>query len=95
MDAQVRNNIEAQQVEAVLDGEVVGVAAYTVADGVMTFTHTEVDLEIEDNGIGSALARAGLDDARERGLTVVPQCSFIAGWIDRHPEYADLTRGTE
>lgn len=95
MDAQVTNNAEGQQLEAALDGEVVGVAAYTVADGVITFTHTAVDLEAEGKGIGSALARAGLDDARERGLTVVPQCSFIAGWIERHPEYADLTRTSE
>jgi predicted GNAT family acetyltransferase len=20
----------------------------------------------------------------------VPQCSFVRGWIERHPEYADL-----
>jgi predicted GNAT family acetyltransferase len=31
-----------------------------------------------------------LDDAREQGLSVVPLCPFIAGYIDRHPEYCDL-----
>jgi predicted GNAT family acetyltransferase len=35
------------------------------------------------------VAAAALDDARERGLEVVPLCPFIARYIQRHPEYAD------
>lgn len=31
-----------------------------------------------------------LDDVRERGLRVEPACSFVASWLDKHPEYADL-----
>ncbi|MFD5436489.1 GNAT family N-acetyltransferase [Kitasatospora sp. NPDC127067] len=36
------------------------------------------------------LARGALDDARARGLHVLPYCPFIRGWIRKHPEYADL-----
>jgi predicted GNAT family acetyltransferase len=37
------------------------------------------------------LARAALDDARTRGLVVMPFCPFVAGFIERHiEEYADL-----
>ena len=93
MEPQVRNNADAERFEAVVDGDVVGVAAYKISGDVITFTHTEVDSAAEGRGVGSALARTGLDDARSRGLTVLPMCSFIEGWIDRHPEYADLTRG--
>jgi uncharacterized protein len=28
--------------------------------------------------------------ARSRGLKVVPRCSFVAGYLRRHPEYQDL-----
>jgi len=27
---------------------------------------------------------------RRLGLAVVPQCPFIAAYIERHPDYADL-----
>ena len=58
------------------------------------FTHTEVDDRFEGQGVGSALARFALDDVRAEGTRrVVPRCPFIKGWIDKHPDYADLTRG--
>jgi hypothetical protein len=40
--------------------------------------------------VGGALARHSLDEARRRGLVVMPICPFYQGWIQRHPEYHDL-----
>ena len=54
--------------------------------------HTEVPKELNGRGIGSALARGLLDIARTQGLTVKPLCPFVAGYIAKHPEYADLVR---
>ena len=31
-----------------------------------------------------------LDIVRAQGLTVKPLCPFVAGYIAKHPEYADL-----
>ncbi len=76
--------------EVLVDGELAGLADYTVADGVITFTHTEVHDGHEGQGLGSQLARTGLDSARDRGLTVIPRCSYIAGWIKKHPDFVDL-----
>lgn len=56
----------------------------------ITLIHTEVPAALEGRGVGSALARSVLDDIRRRGLHVVPECTFIAGYIARHPAYADL-----
>lgn len=67
-----------------------GFADYAEAPGVLLFTHTEVDPDFRGRGIGSALARFGLDDARAQGVAVVALCSFMAGYIERHPHYADL-----
>jgi len=49
-----------------------------------------VDPRLEGHGAGSLLARFALDDARRRGLAVLPFCPFMSGWIERHPEFADL-----
>jgi len=54
------------------------------------FVHTEVDPDAGQDGLGSTLVRAALDDVRGRGGSVVAQCSFVRGWIQRHPDYADL-----
>ncbi|HEY9292197.1 MAG TPA: GNAT family N-acetyltransferase [Microlunatus sp.] len=70
--------------------QLLGFVDYRRTDDTITFTHTEVMPEFEGNGVGSTLARAVLDQARQDGFTVVPQCPFIKSWIDRHPDYADL-----
>jgi predicted GNAT family acetyltransferase len=52
--------------------------------------HTEVDPAHEGEGLGGAIARSVLDDIRRRGLLVQPLCKFMAAFIARHPEYADI-----
>jgi len=92
MAVEVTDHPEQSQYEARQGAEVAGVAAYQRGEGVITFTHTVVTQAFEGQGVGSALARTMLDDARDHGEAVVPQCSFVAGWIERHPEYAELVR---
>jgi predicted GNAT family acetyltransferase len=73
------------------DGDrVVGLASYHVDDGVMTLPHTEVDPGVGGRGIGTALVAGVLEAARERGLHVLPYCSFVRHYIQQHPETVDL-----
>jgi len=58
--------------------------------GLIVYTHTEVDPAFEGQGVGTALARYVLDYARSNKLAVLPLCPFIAKYIHRHQEYADL-----
>jgi predicted GNAT family acetyltransferase len=58
----------------------------------IAFTHAEVPAELEGRGIGGRVVHAALEFAREHGLTVVPQCPFVAWYIRRHQEYAGLVR---
>lgn len=89
--ADITHNSAESRYEARVDGALAGHAAYHVTGEEVIFTHTEVDSAFEGQGVGSALARFALDDVRSHGrYRVIPQCPFIAGWIDRHPDYADL-----
>lgn len=63
---------------------------YTLAAGVVTFTHTFVPPELRGRGLAEVLVRHGLADARAGGRKVVPQCSYVARFIERHAEYQDL-----
>ena len=90
MEPTVQHNAEAGRYE-IRDGErVLGLAAYERRGDTVVFTHTEVDPDVGESGLGSTLVRAALDDVRSRGEKVVPLCSFVRGWIERHPDYADL-----
>lgn len=75
-----------------LDGRPAGAARYRLRGEVMSVDHTEVDDRFEGRGVGSALARGVLDDARRRGLAVRPHCPFLRAYIARHREYVDLVR---
>jgi predicted GNAT family acetyltransferase len=78
------------------DGDkLLGLAAYQRRGDTIVFTHTEVDPDAGQSGLGGTLVRAALDDVRARGGHVVAQCSFVRGWIERHPDYADLVAGGE
>ncbi|KGH47438.1 MULTISPECIES: GNAT family N-acetyltransferase [Modestobacter] len=73
------------------DGErVVGLASYHVDQGVMTLPHTEIDPTMGGRGLGTQLVSAVLTAARERGLHVLPYCSFIRKYLVDHPEQLDL-----
>ncbi len=64
--------------------------AYARADGRLDLRHTRVPDAIGGRGIAGDLVRAALDYARAEGLGVVPTCSYVASYIERHPEYEDL-----
>lgn len=92
-DIEVRNNPDSSRYEAWLDGALAGFAEYRLRGETVVFTHTEVGDEFEGKGIGGALARGALDDVRAGGgHDVVPQCPFIKGWIEKHPDYESLVR---
>ena len=58
----------------------------------LVLVHTGVPDELEGRGVGGALVAAAVDDAVRRDLTVVPECEFARGWLERHPEVADRAR---
>lgn len=76
--------------EITVDGESAGRAEYTLRPGMLRVDHTEIGDAYGGRGLGGVLARAALDSARARGLSVLPRCPFVQSWIAKHPAYADL-----
>jgi uncharacterized protein len=86
--ATLRNNSEQHRYELVDNGEVVGVAEYALDGDAVVFRHTEVEPGHEGKGYGSRLAKLALDDVLAANRKIVAHCEFIAGYLERHPEYA-------
>jgi len=69
----------------------VSVLDYELGVGRVVFTHTGVPPEYRGQGLAAQLVEAGLQWAREQGLKVVPACSYTAHFLQRHPEWRDLS----
>lgn len=73
------------------DGTDVAVLEYRFRTGDhLVLVHTGVPQRLEGKGIAALLARTALEYAREHQLRVVPLCSFVRAYLQRHPEYTDL-----
>jgi predicted GNAT family acetyltransferase len=89
--ANVEHDAESNAYFLVVDGERIGTANYVISDDTITFTHTEIDPEKREAGMGSELVEGALENVRTATeYRVVAQCPFVSSWIEEHPEYADL-----
>jgi uncharacterized protein len=87
----VVNNKTRHRYELAVEGHIAA-TYYSVADGVITFIHTEVPPELGGRGIASTLIRGALDQVRADGLKVIAQCPFVKAFIEKHADYQDLLK---
>lgn len=79
-----------QRYELHLDGVRVGLADYSMRDGVMTIPHVETEPIHRGKDFAARLMAGVLDDVRSQQLTVRPICPYAAAYMQRRPETHDL-----
>ena len=84
MPTDVVDNPAANRFELVRDGHLAELV-YRVRGQQLVLVHTGVPDELGGQGIGGLLVQAALERAEREGLTIVPQCPFARGWLERHP----------
>jgi predicted GNAT family acetyltransferase len=52
--------------------------------------HTGVPEELGGRGVGSALVRHLVEDARSEGFKIMPLCPFVKALYQKNPEWADV-----
>lgn len=82
----VVHNASNQRFEINIDDQL-SVLEYTFKNHRLFLTHTEVPPSLENQGLGTALAHAALEYARQNELTVVVICPFVREYVGSHPEY--------
>jgi uncharacterized protein len=87
---EVADATERDRYELSIDGQVVGFATYRARPGLIAFVHTKVAERLQGRGLADRLIRFALEDARARGLAVLPFCPFVKAFIERHREFETL-----
>lgn len=91
MAAAVRDNAARSRFE--LDaGGVTVFMNYRLAGDVISLDYTETPAAARGHGLASRLIEGVLENARARGLKIVPRCPFVRAYLDKHPEHADLVQ---
>ena|ERR1700726_885747 len=87
--AAVRDNKAQSRFELDVEGAV-AFANYRLTPSAVIITHTETPRALRGRGIASELVEGALELIRSDGHKVVAGCSFVADYLRKHPEYADL-----
>lgn len=91
MGTMVKNNEAESRFEIFVDDQLAGFEDYTLSPGMIAYNHTEVLPQFAGKGIAQQLAREILEEARRRGLKVLPYCPFVAKFIAKNQEaFLDL-----
>lgn len=86
---QISHDEQAKRFETTIEGQT-GYISYQDKGDALIYDHTIVPQALGGRGVGSALVKHALNYAREQDKKVVPQCSFVEAYINKHPEYQDL-----
>ena len=81
---------ERSRYEILVDGTFAGFTHYQPYEGSLVFDHTVINEQFAGQGLASKLVRATLDDVRAKHGRVVPLCEYMAGWLEKNPDYDDL-----
>ena len=93
IDAEITDNADLHRYELPVEGQV-AVVTYNLSPPNLMITETLVPEALEGRGLASRLAAAVVADVRARGLVLLPVCPYLAGWLQKHPEHADVVHPT-
>jgi uncharacterized protein len=94
MPDEVHDNTAARRFELQLDGATAFVA-YQKSENAVRLIHTEVPEALSGRGVGSRLAKGTLELLRKSGTQVIAECSFVAEYVKKHPEFQDILASGE
>ena len=86
----ITHNVKLQRFELSAGDAPLAFLSYQREDGRVILDHTFVSDELRGRGLAANLVRAALNEAQKNHWRIVPRCTFVAKFIERHPEFADL-----
>lgn len=87
----VIHNPTESRFEVWVDGQLAKLDYLEEGDTIV-MTHAGVPYQFRGHGLAGKITQAGLEYAKSKSLRVIPMCSYVAAYIRRNPQYAELTR---
>lgn len=88
---QVTHNPAENRFETWIEGELSKLDYMEDRDSILMM-HVGVHPEHRGQGVAGKLTRVALEYARDKSLRVIPMCTYVRAYINRHPEYAELMK---
>lgn len=85
----IYHSTDRQRFEYQQDGQT-AYLSYQVDGNTLVYDHTIVPTSLGGQGIGTALVKHALNYAKNNDKKVIPACSFVATFIQKHPAYQKL-----
>ncbi|MFP4363624.1 MAG: GNAT family N-acetyltransferase [Spirochaetia bacterium] len=57
----------------------------------ISFNHTYVPPSHRGSGIAGRIVKEALEWAKGKNAKIVPSCSFVKAFVDKHPEYQEIS----
>ncbi len=76
----------------IIEGEEAVCEYYFKDHQTMVFPHTFVPPAHRGRGIASKLIKAAMEFAKANNFVIVPLCSAVVAYVQRHPEYQILLK---
>ncbi|HHX35036.1 MAG TPA: N-acetyltransferase [Gammaproteobacteria bacterium] len=82
----VEHDTQKKCFSAVIDGHQALLEYRALDEHTIDIYHTFVPGELRGKGIAAVLAKEALAYAKQQDFKVVPSCSYIAVYLERHPQ---------
>ncbi len=89
MDFEIKHDAEQNRFVSYVEGYE-AVVEYTLKDNVIELYRTFTPPELRGKGVAGKLVKFALEHAKENTLKVIPTCSYVKGYIERHENYKEL-----
>lgn len=90
-EIEVRHEKSAKRFAARVDSKIAYLSYEEREGGVLDYAHTYTPPEFRNRGIAEHITRTALEYARDNNISVIPSCSYVRYFLERHPEFADVT----
>jgi predicted GNAT family acetyltransferase len=91
----VMHNVKLQRFESQAGDAPLAFVSYTHEGEHVILDHAFAPEELQGHGMAATLVRAALHEARQRHWRIVPRCPYVATFIKRNPDFADLVARPE
>ncbi len=89
MDIEIKQDLELNRFVTVVDGYE-SVVEYALKENILDLYRTFTPTELRGKGIAGKLVKFALEHARSNNLKIIPTCSYVKAYINKHDDYKEL-----